>query len=182
VWRGRGDEHNTIRPLTALSLIALRQGELMHARSLLDETLLISARYRDRWSRALSLTILGQVELASSHSARAAALLAESAALFWAIGNLLYLPWCQEGLAGVTAARREWARAARLCAARDSLCSRLGFPLPPAHPASYAATVAAARVALGEDAFAAAQEAGRELSRDRVLAEAVAIAPGDDSP
>jgi tetratricopeptide (TPR) repeat protein len=165
LWRGRGDERGTVQPLTALAMIALQRGDQARARALLEETLAILERYDDRWTRAMALTMLGQVELASGNPSRAVVLLDESAALFRSIGNLLYLPWCLEGLAGVAAARGEWARAARLGGARDSLCARLGFPLPPAHPAGYAATLAAARAALGDEAFAAAREAGRALSR-----------------
>ena len=126
----------------------------------------------------MSLVTLGQVELAAGDAGRARVLLGESAALFKAIGNPLYVPWCLEGLAGVAAARGEWGRAARLCGARDALSERLGFPLPPAHPAGYAATLAAVRAALGDDDFAAACAAGAGLSPERALAEALGAAEG----
>jgi hypothetical protein len=100
-----------------------------------------------------------------------------SAALLQAIGNQFYVPWCLEGLTGVAAARGEWARAARLCGARDALRARLGSPLPPVHPADYAGTLASIGAALGEEGFAVMHAEGGGLSAEEALA---AAAPGPD--
>ena len=61
--RARGDEHGTIQPMSALALIALQHGEHARSRMLLDETLVILEEYDDRWSRSMSLMLLGHVEL-----------------------------------------------------------------------------------------------------------------------
>ena len=106
-------------------------------------------------------------------------LLNESAVLHRGLGTPHSVPWCLEGLAGVAAARGDWERAARICGALDALRARLGPSFPPADPARHAATLADARAALGDDAFAAAQEAGRTLPLDRVLADAVALTADD---
>ena len=67
----------------------------------------------------MSLVLLAHVELAEGEAERAETLLVESAAIYRAIGNLLYVPWCLEGLAGVAAApRRVGARGAALRGAR----------------------------------------------------------------
>src|SRR5262249_28726731 len=58
-------------------------------------------------------------------------LLVEGAAIYRGIGNLVYAPWCVEGLAGVAAALGEWDRAARLCGACDALRARLALALRP---------------------------------------------------
>ncbi len=177
--RQRGDELGTIQPLTALAAIAQQQARHQRARTLLTETLVILERYDDRWSRAMSLMFLGHVELAEGNPEGAAAFFAEAAPIFQAIGNLLYLPWCLEGLAGVAAAQRAWELAARLCGARDALHATLGLGMPPADPSAYAGTLANSRAALGDDGFAAQHEAGRALSPERALVEAGAIQPGD---
>lgn len=177
--RARGDEHGTIQPLSALALIALNQGDHRHARVLLDETLVLLERYDDPWSRAMTLTLLGQVEIAADEPAAAAARCAAGAHLFQRIGNPLYLPWCLEGLAALAAGRCDWVLTARLCGACDAL--RTGATALPAVPARYACTVADCRAALGEDAFATAYDAGRALSPQQALAEAGVIDPDETS-
>lgn len=177
--RERGDERGTVPPLSALGAIALQMGDHARARILVEETLHILSRYDDRWSRAMSLTLLAHVELAAGDAARARALLAEGAALFGAIGNLLYLPWCLEGIAGVATARGSWELAARVCGARDALRTRLGSSLPAAHPAGYAATLRAIRDALGDDGFAAAHVAGEDLTAEQAIAAALEGDPAE---
>lgn len=177
--RNCGDEHGTVQPLTALSMIALQQGQYRRARTLLEETLAILERYDDRWGMAMSLTLLGHVELGLEDAARASGLFDEAAPLFQAIGNPLYVPWCLEGLAGVAAARGAWEMAARLCGARDALHARLGLGVPPANPAAHASTVASSRAALGDDAFITAREAGGVLSPEQALAEARGMVPDE---
>src|SRR5689334_21006234 len=83
----------------------------------------------------MSLTVLGHVSLADSDHTRAKALLAEAASQFADTGNLMYLPWCLEGLAGVAAARGDHQRAAELDGARDALRAQMGVLHPPLHPA-----------------------------------------------
>jgi hypothetical protein len=70
-----------------------------------------------------------------AHAARdghALQLLAEAAGHFDSIGNLLYLPWCLEGLAGVVAARSELTLAAELDG-RETVAMRAS-PCPPSTP------------------------------------------------
>jgi hypothetical protein len=115
---------------------------------LLKESVAVNRRYHDRWGLAMGLTVLGHVSLADSDHTRARALLAEAASQFADTGNLMYLQWCLEGLAGAAAARGEYQRAAELDGARDVLRAQLGVLLPPIHPAGYAQTLAAILVGL----------------------------------
>jgi hypothetical protein len=103
----------------------------------------------------------------------------ESAMIYRAIGNLLYVPWCLEGLAGVAAAQGAWDRAARLCGARDALRTRFASPIPPCHPEGYARTLAGVRAALGEEGLAAAHAAGAGLTPEAALAMSTPLADDD---
>ena len=170
--QGRGDERGAVEQRSALAQIALQRGDLARARGLLEETLVILARFDDPWNRAMSLVLLAHAELAEDQAGRAATLLAESAEIYHAIGNLLYVPWCLEGLAEVAAAQGEWERAARFCGARDALRARLGSPIPPCHPEGYARMLASVRAAIGETGFAAARAEGERLSAEAALEEA----------
>jgi tetratricopeptide (TPR) repeat protein len=154
--RGRGDEHTAARDLSALGAALLNLGELPRARALLEESLVVARRYDDRWSSAMSLTMLGHLRLAEGDPGRAQAELTEAAALFAATGNMVYLPWCLEALAGVAAAGQEYGRAAEIAGARDALSARTGVLLPPVHRAAYERMLDVVRVGLGEAGFAAA--------------------------
>jgi hypothetical protein len=76
---------------------------------------------------------------------------------------------CLEGLARVAVAQGRMGRAARLCGAAVALREDMGWPLPPAKRAEHDRTVAAAREALGEEAYAAAWARGHELSLEEVI-------------
>ena len=103
----RGHEYTAARDLSGLGTALLNLGDLPRARTLLEESLVVARRFDDRWSSAMSLTLLGHLRLAEGDPDRAQAELAEAAALFAATGNLVYLPWCLEALAGVAVARSE---------------------------------------------------------------------------
>ena len=154
--RHRGHDHLTARDLGALGAALLNLGHLARARTLLEESLVVARRYDDRWSSAMSLTLLGHVRLAEGDPERARAELAEAAALFAATGNLMYLPWWLEALAGVAAAGHEFTWAAELAGARDALRAQTGALLPPVHRAAYELTLDVVQAAIGEADFAAA--------------------------
>ncbi|HEY2240806.1 MAG TPA: helix-turn-helix domain-containing protein, partial [Streptosporangiaceae bacterium] len=59
--RARGDEHTIARHLGGLGTALLNQGDLARAQAVLEESLVAARRYRDRWSSAMSLMILGHV-------------------------------------------------------------------------------------------------------------------------
>jgi predicted ATPase/transcriptional regulator with XRE-family HTH domain len=155
--RERGDEKTTARGLGGLGTALLNLGERAAARELLEESLVVARKFDDRWSTAMSLTLVGHVDLADGDHAQAQALLADAALLFAETGNLMYLQWCLEGLAGTAAARGDYERAAELDGARDALRAQIGVLLPPVYPAGYARTLATIRAALTPAALDAAR-------------------------
>ena len=155
--RDGGDEHGTTRVLGALGGALLNLGNVAEARAVLEESLAVNRRYHDRWSLAMTLTMLGHVDLADGDHTRAQALLAEAASQFADTGNLMFVPWCLEGLAGVAAARGDNQRAAELDGARDALRAQIGVLHPPLHPAAYTRTLATVRARLTPAALDAAR-------------------------
>jgi predicted ATPase/transcriptional regulator with XRE-family HTH domain len=154
--RGRGDEHTAARHLGGLGTALLNAGDLARAGAVLEESLVVARRFDDQWSSAMSLMLLGHLRLAEGDQDRARAELTEAAGLFASTGNMVYLPWCLEGLAGVAAAARRFGRAAEIAGARDALRAQTGVLLPPVHPASYEPMLEVVRDSLGEAGFAAA--------------------------
>ena len=175
--RERGDEKSTARGLGGLGTALLNLGDRAVARDLLEESLVVARKYDDRWSTAMSLTLVGHVDLADGDAARAQALLAGAASLFADTGNLMYVQWCLEGLAGAAAARGDYEGAAELDGARDALRAQTGVLLPPVYPAGYARTLATARAGLTREAFDAAR--ARPAGRDPAQIIAMAISNGD---
>jgi predicted ATPase/DNA-binding XRE family transcriptional regulator len=161
--RGRGDEHTAARHLGGLGTALLNAGDLVRAEAVLEESLVVARRFDDQWSSAMSLMLLGHLRLAEGDQDRARAELTEAAGLFASTGNMVYMPWCLEGLAGVAAAGHRFGRAAEIAGARDALCAQTGVLLPPVHPAGYEPMLAAVRDGLGADEFRAAHDrlAGR---------------------
>jgi predicted ATPase/transcriptional regulator with XRE-family HTH domain len=170
--RERGDEKSTARGLGGLGTALLNLGERAAARELLEESLVVARKFDDRWSTAMSLTLVGHVDLADGDPARAQALLAGAASLFAETGNLMYVQWCLEGLAGTAAARGDYGRAAELDGARDALRAQIGVLLPPVYPAGYARTLATIRAALTPAALGAARTRLADQSPQQITAAA----------
>ena len=177
LMRERGDEKTTARGLGGLGTALLNLGDRATAREMLEESLVVARKYDDRWSTAMSLTLVGHVDLADGDHTRALALLADAASLFADTGNLIYLQWCLEGLAGAAAARGDYERAAELDGARDALRAQTGVLLPPVHPAGYTRMLAATRAGLTPEAFDAAR--ARPVGRDPRQIIAMAISNAD---
>jgi hypothetical protein len=155
------------------------------ARVVLDESLAVARRYADSWSSAMSLMLLGQLDLAEGDIAGAQVVLAESGSLFQATGNMVYFPWCLEALAGLAAAQGDLERAAELVGARDALREQIGVFLPPIYPAGYERTLQAARTDLTSAAFDAAHARVVGLAPPQIIAMALgglASAPPTPDP
>jgi hypothetical protein len=73
--------------------------------------------------------------------------------------------------AGLAASRGEWASAARFYGIAEAQAGKTGLRRDPTDEAFLAPYVAQAREALGQEAFASAQNAGATQSYDGALAE-----------
>ena len=69
----------------------------------------------------------------------------------------------------MVAAQGEPAWAARLWGAAENLRETIGTPLPPVYRADYERSVAATRTQLGEQAFAATWQEGRNMTPEQAL-------------
>lgn len=144
---------------------------------------------RRRWGRAtrpwrkVATTWVHSCTGRETDAARA--LYEESLALRRKLGDHRGIAEGLEGLAGVAAAacgsaprRTEWhrrgaERAARLFGAAEVLRVAIGTPLPPAARPAYDRAVAAARVGLDGEVFAAAWAAGRANTPEEAVAFAL---------
>jgi non-specific serine/threonine protein kinase len=116
---------------------------------------------------------LGQALLGQGAYERATAALTEALVLSREIGNTWYIIWSLDGLAGAAMAQGEWERSTRLFGAVEALVEASGIVLHPAARETNRRNVTAARVLLGEEAFARSRDAGRAMPLEQAIAEAL---------
>jgi serine/threonine-protein kinase PknK len=125
---------------------------------------------------------LGYAARDRGDTAPALALLAEGLALVTELGDRRIIALALDGVAGLAIAWGQPERAARLFGAAAALREANGLPVDPAHRAAQGRDVAAARAAVGEDAFATGWASGVALPLPVAIAEATAIAaPAPDT-
>jgi predicted ATPase len=167
-----GTTFGIARSIRALADALRGQGNLRRATTLLEESLALSRGLENAWGIARTLASLGSVACEAGEYARASRLYEESLELGGRrMGlNHIILP-CLEGLARVAVAQGRMERATRLCGAAAALREDTGWPLPPAKRTEHDRTVAAAREALGEEAFAAAWVRGHALPLEEAITD-----------
>jgi predicted ATPase len=170
-----GDNRGTALALNNLGLVAREQGDYATARTRFEESLTLRRELGDKNGIAHSLFALGTVAYRQGDDARA--LLEEGLELFHAVADLAHLAVTLAmlaRLASVGGAEGQLERAARVLGAVEALCEAGGMPLPWAR-ADYERGVGSAQI--DEAAFAivfpAAWAAGRALTVDQVIAEAL---------
>jgi predicted ATPase/transcriptional regulator with XRE-family HTH domain len=176
MWERLGDEVARARSLDAAATVARRRGDLDRALALGDQGLALRRRFGDRNGVAVSLGNLGWTMLERGDGRRAAAYFYEALPLHLEAGNRRGLAGCLTGLAKLSVGQGRPAVAARLLGTADNLDRTDGAVRTPARQRRHEALVADVAAALTGDAFAAAWAAGRALSQQQAVAEAIALA------
>jgi tetratricopeptide (TPR) repeat protein len=156
LFRQFGTELNDMAGLEMLGEIAQEQGEYERAAALFRQALEIARASEDAYGIADCLVDLGKMAGRQVRGERSAG---------------------GAGLGNTAAEKRLAERAARLLGAVEALREAIGRPRSPGDCAGEERPVAAARAALGEEAFAAAWAAGRALTIEQAVAEAMEEAP-----
>lgn len=155
--------------LASLGEVALRQRDDAEAETLFSEGHALFRQLGDAERTAWTLHGLGCVQLRRGDTAQAATSFTESLTLRKAQGNRANIAQSLIGLAGVAVRSGEPERAARWYGAVDALRDAND-----AADEDEQRTLALIRAALDEATFAAAWEAGRMLSIEQAIAEALA--------
>jgi predicted ATPase/class 3 adenylate cyclase len=149
---------------------ALAKGELATARDLAEQSLALFREMGSRWRAITTLWLLGRIVTRQGDYAVAQALLEEGLREASAFKDHWITAYCLEGLAETVAAQGATAWAAQLWGTSEVERERCGVPLTPGLQRDHEAAVAAARLKLGESAFAAARAEGQSLTPAQVLA------------
>jgi predicted ATPase/DNA-binding CsgD family transcriptional regulator len=184
IRRDLGDKRGIAMSLNSLGVMARNRGDPAAAHSLYEESLALFRELGDRWGVGLLLNNLARAARDLGDWQHTATLCAESLALFRELGDRHGIAWVLSNLMIVAQRQGACERAARLYGAAEGLRQALGsssLSLSPAERATYEASAAAARVKLGEAAFAAAQAAGRAMTLEQGIEFAVSGAEAPPS-
>jgi tetratricopeptide (TPR) repeat protein len=180
-----GDRAATRMPLIVLGSIRMQQGDYPGALPYFEASLAISRPLGDLRAMAIAQSTLGALARYQGDLETARARYGESIRLHHRMGNRGELMLCLVGLGCVeivtgengrrpdTEAEAWFARGARLFGAAEGLRRATGWVVRSIHRDDYPRRASAARVALGEAAFAAAWAEGRAMSLDAAVAYAL---------
>ena len=175
LFRERGDPQSISSGLYGLANLALARGDGDEAVRLAAEGEAIS-REVGNWSMlATCLDMQAMSTRLEGDDARTAELLRESIGLAGMLRDDYNVVYCATGLAGVAARRGRAERAARLFGAADALSEKTGAGVSWAVWRSLnERDLASARAQLGPEAFEEAWAAGRAMTLEETVAEALA--------
>ncbi len=179
--RSVNDTGGLVRALSSLGHIARARGQLERARAHFEEVLAATRGIGLTWGVANALVSLGHLAREQGDHQRALVLYREGLALHQTMGNKVWIAWCLEGMAATFCAEQQFQRTTSLCAVADLLRSSIHSLRPPAEQKHYEQILASARAALGDTAFTRAWAAGRSISLEKSLTDALAEAPSQQS-
>ena len=168
-----GDEMGRAMALGVLGIAALAQGDSATAVARFAEVLPFMRATGGFFFLADFLVEAGMAWMEQGDLQQAQRLLAESLGLWRDIGRPKGVALALAGLSEVAAARGQPRRSARLLGAAEALRGASRSARPPYLQALVDRAVAAAREALGAEAFETAQAEGATLSEEQAIAEAL---------
>ncbi len=175
IAREIGETHLVIQALHNLAQIQRVQGESAAARQSMEEVLALAKEHAMSWPLPIMLAALGLIATDLGEYDRAMTLFHESLALALAKGDRGSVVDGIESLARLAAVTGQPRPSIRLFAAGEALREELINPLPPIEGAYREPIMGKLRETVGERGFAAAWAAGRTLSQEEALAEALAL-------
>jgi predicted ATPase/DNA-binding SARP family transcriptional activator len=160
--------------LTSLGEVARCQGNYRQAAAFYEQGIVLWRELGNNEGIATSLHNLGHVALYQQDYQQAAGRFRESLAHFQELGNKRCIALCLAGLAGTASMTGQPERAVRLFGAAQALHETIGAHLEPADRAEHERNRAAAYAQLDETAVDAAYAAGRAMTLEQAIDDALA--------
>lgn len=160
--------------LTSLANVTIETGDVARARRLVDEALAVWRGIENTWGIALAVGAAAGVALAEGLRRESAKLYRESLVAWQFLGDPRGVAGTVAGVAALAHAAGNDAQAVQLLAAARSIGDAAGVRHLTQH-LQFERVFHATRARLGDEAFAAAWNTGRELSREEAVASTTAI-------
>ena len=173
--RAAGDQQRVATALHHVVESVRRQGLYDEALPLYNESLEAYRALGDDRGVALELHNLGNVARLTGDIVTADRRLRESIELAARLKNARLVGYCLLGMAHLASERGDWNRAARMLGASAAALKMSGGALDPDYVDDREKTLAAAKAALGDDAFEAEIAAGAGLQQEAAVREALAV-------
>jgi non-specific serine/threonine protein kinase len=173
IYRKLGDHDGVAGVLANLGSLAYHLGDFGPARAPLEESLAAFREANNRGAVAYSLHYLGHIARAEGNYSQARRFYEEELVVARELGHKIAIQATVDAIGQLAAAERQPARAARLMGAAEAMRDALHVPVPYSWRADHDRAVNTARVALGEDAFAAAWAEGRAMPLDQAVVHAL---------
>jgi predicted ATPase/DNA-binding CsgD family transcriptional regulator len=172
-FKSRGYSAYRAYMIALLAQLRLAQGEVTLARTWFEESLTLAQEAGDREGAIEPLLGLARVALAQGDPIMARRRYQEGLATLRAMRSEAFLSAYLEGLAALETTYGAPREAARLWGVADTLRTALGTPLPQVDQAADEHARAQARTALGEQSFRSVWAAGRWMTGEQAVAQAL---------
>ncbi len=166
-----GNRREIAAALNAVAQFHRVTGDLDAAEPLYRQVQEITQELGDYETMAIALLNLAMVAIARGDATDGCVLLGETLRILDRTGSLPIGQSLIEVSAGLAALGEEWARSARYFGIAEAEAQRTGIHRDPVDEAFLAPRIQAAREALGNDGFAAAEASGRALSYESGIEE-----------
>jgi len=173
IRRALDNQWGVANSLNNLGELALMQELYPEAHSHLEEAVTIYRTIGDKWNLANAILTLGNVLRAQGDYPAAYPLYQESIQIYRDLGDRRSLAYLLESIGGLLSLQGEAIRALRLAGAATTLRERLQTPLSPAEQGQLDQALEPARQAVGTTIAAATWQAGRDLTLEEAIAEAL---------
>ena len=176
--RSQGDKRQVAAALNALGQLRRVEGALDESEPMYAQALALAHEIGDRETTAVGLLNLAMVDVERGTTESARRRLVDVLRISDEIGSKPAGQSVVEVCAGMAALEGDWLRAARFFGAAEEQTSYTGISRDPADDAYLRPLIERARRTASDDAFASAEQAGRALTYEDVIAEARAWLTG----
>jgi len=168
--RAAGDRYNMATALNWMSQVYVAQGRFVAAELVATESLGLRLDLSDRRAAIAVYGVLADAARGQGALVRAQTFITEGLRLSHELGYQQGYSWHLRGAVAQALALGQPERAAQLLGAEEALREAHAILISPDEREEYEQLVAAARAALGEEAYAAAWAIGRAFSLEQALA------------
>jgi tetratricopeptide (TPR) repeat protein len=169
--RAVGEPHQLAQAVHALGELHRAHGNLDAAQPSYEEALSLQRQVGDSYESAICLLNLARVAIQRGSGESARTMLLEALAIAAEIGSRLVGQFVLDISAWLAAFVGDAARAARFFGAAEAQLERTAYHRETVDEAPMAPLIAQTRARLGQDGFAAAEQAGRALDYDEATTE-----------